>query len=94
MTSIGQIQEKGRLAIIEENDLSIPSLEQQQKVLDALLYDGLYKVYNIMQSGSTDEQIKAFNSMIAHSRLVEQRRMNTAESQKMVLDDPNLVLVE
>jgi hypothetical protein len=94
MKSIGQIQEKGRLAVIAENSLEVPTLEQQQQVLDALLYDGLCKIYNIMQTGSFDEQIKSFNSMISHSRLVEQRRMNTAEEDQMIMDDPNLVLVE
>ena len=92
MGSLGKILEHENCGLVQDNALTIPSVELQQEALDALLYDSMKKAYSIMQEGSFEEQIKVYNSLIAHSRLIEQRRMNTASDRKLEIDDPNLVL--
>lgn len=94
MNSIGQIQEAEKRSLIKDNDLIIPSIQDQQKVVDALLYDGLRVMHQIMKDGNTEEKIKTFNSLISHSRLMETRRMNTADKNELEFDDENLIMTE
>ena len=94
MFSIGKSMETEKVRLYENTELTVPSIEAQQNAVDALLNIGLRNIYEILQEGEEANKIKAYNSLISHARLIEMRRMNETEDTRMIMDDPDLVLIE